>query len=179
MRTVSTVYQTASGFVSSPNPVAAKAGSYLLSPTTQFANSYQDFNKSTGLRVWYSEATGAHSAAGHTAKVWVPELGLATTDESGGPTGTYTTFEYGKITWNPLTGAKIVWADGHGPGTTPTSTTIATTTTTATTIPTTTPVTTTPPVTTVPPTTTPKPVSNPLTGLLTLLSNLLGSLGGR
>jgi polysaccharide biosynthesis protein PslG len=177
VRTVSTVFQTTNGFLSSPNPVAAKAGSYVLSPTTQFANGYQDFNKSTGLRVWYSDATNAHSAAGHTAKVWVPELGLATTDETGGPTSTYTSFQYGKITWSPLTGAKIVWADGHGPGTTPTSTTVTTTPTTLTTIPTTT----TPPITTTAPpiTTTPKPVSNPLTGLLTLLSGLLGSLGGR
>ena len=173
VRTVSTVFQTTSGFLSSPNPVADKAGSYLLSPTTQFANGYQDFNKSTGLRVWYSEATGAHSAAGHTAKVWVPQLGLATSDESGGPTGTTTDFEHGKITWNPLTGAKVIWADGYGPGTTPTTTT--TTTTTATTIPTTT----TPPVTTTPPITTPKPVSNPIVAVLTLLSGLLGSLGGR
>ncbi|MFG1929260.1 cellulase family glycosylhydrolase [Mycobacterium sp. NPDC048908] len=180
VRTVSTVFQASSGFVSSPNPVADKAGSYLLSPTTQFANGYQDFNKSTGLRVWYSEATGAHSAAGHTAKVWVPELGLATSDETGGPTGTYTTFQYGKITWNPLTGTKIIWADGHGPGTTPTSTT-ATTTTTPPTTATTVPTTTAPPVTTTAPpiTTTPKPVGNPIVAVLTLLSGLLGSLGGR
>jgi polysaccharide biosynthesis protein PslG len=178
VRTVSTVFETGSGFITSPNPVAAKAGSYLLSPIGPFANGYQDFNKSTGLRVWYSQATGAHSAAGHTAKVWVPELGLAISDETGGPTGTTTEFQYGKITWSPLAGAKIIWADGHGPGTTPTSTT--TTTTTATTIPTTTtPVTTTPPVTTTAPptTTTPAPAGNPLLALLALLSGLLG--GGR
>jgi hypothetical protein len=177
VRTVSTVFQTTSGFISSPNPVAFKAGSYLLSPIGPFTNGYQDFNKSTGLRVWYSEATGAHSAAGHTAKVWVPELGLATSDETGGPTGTSTEFQYGKITWSPATGAKIIWADGHGPGTTPTSTT-TTTTTTATT--TTSPVTTTPPVTTTmapPTTTTPKPAGNPLVAILALLSGLLGSLG--
>ena len=178
VRTVSTVFETTSGFISSPNPVAFKAGSFLLSPIGPFANGYQDFNKSTGLRVWYSQATGAHSAAGHTAKVWVPELGLAISDESGGPTGTTTEFQYGKITWSPLAGAKIIWADGHGPGTTPTSTT--TTTTTATTIPTTTtPATTTPPVTTTAPptTTTTKPATNPLVALLALLSGLLG--GGR
>ncbi len=184
VRTVSTVYETTGGFVSSPNPVTVKAGKYLLSPIGPFANGYQDFNKSTGLRVWYSEATGAHSAAGHTAKVWVPELGLATTDESGGPTGTYTTFEHGKITWSPFAGAKIIWADGHGPGTTPTTTPTTTTTTTTTTGTTTTTTTattipTTPPITTTPPTTTPKPAGNPITALLTLLSGLLGSLGGR
>jgi hypothetical protein len=182
VRTVSTVFETTSGFITSPNPVAVKAGSYMLVPTGPFANGYQDFNKSTGLRVWYSEATGAHSGAGHIAKVWVPELGLATSDESGGPTGTSMNFEYGKITWNPAYGAKIIWADGHGPGTTPTSTTTPTTTpTTPTTPPTTptTPPTTTPPTTTPPTTTPPNPGSgNPLTAVLTLLSNLLGSLGG-
>ena len=106
VRTVSTVFEMTSGFITSPSPAAAKAGSYLLSPTGPFTNGYQDFNKSTGLRVWYSEATGAHSSAGHTAKVWVPELGLATSDESGFLTGTSTNFEYGKITWSPAYGAK-------------------------------------------------------------------------
>ena len=43
-------------------------------------------------------------------------LGLAISDETGGPTGTTTEFQYGKITWSPLAGAKIIWADGHGPG---------------------------------------------------------------
>jgi hypothetical protein len=177
VRTVSTVYETTSGFVTSPNPVAVKAGSYMLSPIGPFANGYQDFNKSTGLRVWYSEATGAHSGAGHIAKVWVPELGLATSDETGGPTGTYMDFQYGKITWNPFAGAKITWADGHGPGTTPTTTptTTSTATTTQSTTPTTPPSTTTTP----PPTTTPKPPANPIVAVLTLLSGLLGSLGGR
>jgi polysaccharide biosynthesis protein PslG len=150
----------------------------MLTLTGPFANGYQDFNKSTGLRVWYSVATDAHSAAGHTAKVWVPELGLATSDESGGPTGTSTDFQYGKITWNPFYGAKIIWADGHGPGTTPTTTPTTTTTQPTTTIP---PTTTTPPTTTAPPTTTPPSgaLGNPIVAVLTLFSNLLGSLGGR
>jgi hypothetical protein len=179
VRTVSTVFQLSSGFVTSPNPVAAKAGSYMRSPIGPFANGYQDFNKSDGLRVWYSEATGAFSGSNRISKAWVPELGLATSDESGGPLGTSMSFQYGKITWSPAYGAKITWADGHGPGTTPTSTT----TTTVTTIPTTA---TTPPITTIPPTTTTPPVTtppannagNPIVAVLTLLSNLLGSLGG-
>ncbi len=163
VRTVSTVFETTSGMITSPNPVAAKAGSYMMVPIGPFANGYQDFNKTTGLRVWYSEATGAHSGAGHIANVWVPELGLATSDESGGPTGTAMNFEYGQITWTPRGGAKITWADGHGPGS-PTKT------------PTTTP--TTP--TTVPPTTPPNgQAGNPMVAVHTLLSNLLGSLGGR
>jgi hypothetical protein len=190
VRTVSTVYQTTSGFVTSPNPVAAKAGSYTLVPTGPFANGYQDFNQSNGLRVWYSDATGAHSGDGGFARAWVPELGLATSDASGGITGTSMDFQYGKITWTPFWGASITWAAGHGPGTTPTSTTTTTpttATTTATTIPTTpttvpttpTTLTTLPTIPTTPPTTTtPQPAGNPLTALLTLLSGLLGSLGG-
>lgn len=175
VRTVSAVFETTSGFVISPDPVAAKAGSYMLSPIDQFTNGYQDFNKSTGLRVWYSDATGAHSGAGHDAQVWVPELGLATSDETGGPTGTTMTFQYGTISWTPTYGAKITWAAGHGPGTTPTSTatTMPTTPTTVTTLP----VTTTPPFTTTPPTTSKAP-GNPLSAVLSLLSGLLGSLGG-
>jgi polysaccharide biosynthesis protein PslG len=81
-------------------------------------------------------------------------------------------FQYGKTTWNPFYGGKIVWADGHGPGAT-TPTTTPTTPTAVPTIPTTPPA-------TVPPTT-PPPNSgqgNPIVAVLTLLSNLLGSLGG-
>ncbi|MDT7765398.1 MAG: polysaccharide biosynthesis protein PslG [Mycobacterium sp.] len=176
VRTVDTVFETTSGFIASPDPVAVKAGSYLLEPVGPFANGYQDFNKSTGLRVWYSDATGAHSGAGHIAKVWVPELGLATSDESGGPTGTSMNFEHGKISWSPFGGAKITWASGHGPGTPTTTTT--TTPTTLTTVPTT--PTTPPPTTTVPPTTTPPKggLGAPVVAVLTFFSNLFGSLGG-
>jgi hypothetical protein len=176
VRTVSTVYET-SGFVTSPNPVASKAGSYMLVPTGPFASGYQDFNQTNGLRVWYSEATGAHSGAAHIAQVWVPELGLATSDESGFITGSSMNFQYGQITWSPFWGASITWAAGHGPGTTPTSTTTTSPTTTTTTTPTTVPTTPTTP-TTPPTTTTPQPAGNPIVALLTLLSGLLGSLGG-
>lgn len=182
VRTVSTVYETQSGFIPSPNPVAAKAGLYVVAPIGPFANGYQDFNKTNGLRVWYSEATGAHSGTKHVIDVYVPELGLALTDETGGPTGTTMQFENGKITWTPWAGSKITWNPGH-----PTTTSTTTTTTTATTAPTTatttppttTPPTTTPPTTTPPTTTTPRPgAGNPLAGVLTLLSGLLGALGG-
>jgi hypothetical protein len=46
---VSTVFETTTGFITSPNPVAVKAGSYMLSPTGAFSNGYQDFNNSAGL----------------------------------------------------------------------------------------------------------------------------------
>ena len=110
VRTVSTVYETQSGFITSPNPVAIKAGLSAVVPTGPFSNGYQDFNTTNKLRVWYSEATGAHSGAGHIAVAWVPELGLAITDETGDPTGTTMQFERGKITWTPWTGSKITWA---------------------------------------------------------------------
>jgi hypothetical protein len=173
VRTQSTVFQTASGFITSPNPVAAKAGAYVLSPTSPFANGYQDFNQSSGLRVWYSEATGAHSGSGRIANAWVPALGLATGDETSALTGSYMKFQYGTVSWTSFGGATITWADGHGPGTTPTPTT--------TTVPPTTP--TTPPTTTAttPPPTTPPPnggLGNPIVAVLSLLSSLLGSLGG-
>ena len=112
MRTVSTVYETQSGFITSPNPVAIKAGLSAVVPTGPFSDGYQDFNTTNKLRVWYSEATGAHSGAGHIAVAWVPELGLAITDETGDPTGTTMQFEHGKITWTPWTGSKITWAPG-------------------------------------------------------------------
>jgi hypothetical protein len=44
IRTVGTVYETASGFITSPTPVAEKAGLYGTVPVTQFANGYQDFD---------------------------------------------------------------------------------------------------------------------------------------
>ena len=149
VRTVSTVYETQSGFITSPNPVAIKAGLYAVAPTGPFSDGYQDFDTATKLRVWYSEATGAHSGAGRIAVAWLPELGLAITDEAGVPTATTMQFEHGTITWTPWTGSKITWAPGSTPTPTPTTTT---------TLPTTAPTT---PSATTAPTTTPQP-GNPL-----------------
>ncbi|SEH88551.1 hypothetical protein SAMN04489835_5276 [Mycolicibacterium rutilum] len=180
VRTVDTVYETATGFVTSPNPVAIKAGLYVVSPKGPFADGYQDFNKTNGLRVWYSEATGAHSGSGNMAAAWVPELGLALTDEAGGLTGTTMQFQNGKITWTPWAGTQVTWNPGHGPGATPTTPSTSSTTTTS--VPTTTssnPPTTLP--TSQPPVTpTPKPpAGNPIYAVLTLLGGLLGSLTGQ
>ncbi|WP_234794044.1 hypothetical protein [Mycolicibacterium flavescens] len=177
VRTVNTVYETAAGFVTSPNAVAIKAGLYVVSPVGPFADGYQDFNKANGLRVWYSPATGAHSGSGHMAAAWVPELGVALTDEAGGLTGTTMEFENGKITWTPWAGTRITWNAGHGPGATPTTTTSTVPTTPISTsqIPTTTLPTTPPPATS-----TPKPpAGNPIHAVLTLLGGLLGSLTGQ
>lgn len=184
VRTVDTVYETAGGFVTSPNAVAIKAGLYVVSPTGPFAGGYQDFNKANGLRVWYSEATGAHSGSGHMAAAWVPELGLAVTDETGGLTGTTMQFENGKITWTPWAGTQITWNSGQGPGATSTSTTTATTSPSATISPTATstisPTTTSLPTSPAPTTPTPKPpAGNPIHAVLTLLGGLLGSLTGQ
>ncbi|EID14884.1 beta-galactosidase [Mycolicibacterium phlei] len=173
VRTVNTVYETPDGFVTSPNPVALKAGLHAVSPKGPFTGGYQDFNTSNGLRVWYSEATGAHSGSRPFAAAWVPELGLALTDESGSLLGTSMQFQNGKITWTPLGGMSVTWNPGHGPGATPTTTptTVPTTTTTApTSLPTSTP----------PVTPTPIPAAdNPISAVLTLLGGLLGALSGQ
>jgi polysaccharide biosynthesis protein PslG len=106
------------------------------------------------------------------------KLSTRDTPATSAATATLSVKINGKITWNPFYGAKIIWADGHGPGTTPTTTPTTTTTQPTTTIP---PTTTTPPTTTAPPTTTPPSgaLGNPIVAVLTLFSNLLGSLGGR
>lgn len=170
IRTAAVVYETASGFVTSPLPVAQKAGLYGTMPTTPFANGYQDFDMYDGVRVWYSPATGAHSARKVIYDAWTPALGLAITDMSGGGLGNRCDFENGSISWSPLGGAKVTFKDGQTPTTTP---------------PTTTPPTTTPPTTT-PPTTTPGGPTdpgqpgqqNPVTAVLAFLLSIIGGLGG-
>ena len=50
--------------------------------------------------------------------MWVPELGLALTDETGGPTCTTMEFEHGNLTWTPRRvrrspGRARLHTDGH------------------------------------------------------------------
>lgn len=170
IRTAAAVYELASGFVTSPLPVAQKAGFYGTVPTTPFANGYQDFDMYDGLRIWYSPATGAHFARKVIYDAWTPALGLATSDMTGGGLGNQCEFENGTISWSPLGGAKVTFKNGQNPPTT--------------TPPTTTPPTTTPPTTT-PPTTTPggpgdpgQPPQNPITAVLAFLLSIIGGLGG-
>jgi uncharacterized protein with LGFP repeats len=119
IRTVGTVYETASGFVTSPTPVAQKAGFYGTVPVTPFANGYQDFDLYDGLRVWYSSATGAHSARKAIYSAWTPALGLAISDTTGGGLGSQCEFENGTIMWSPLGGAHVTFKNGQDPGQNP------------------------------------------------------------
>lgn len=109
VRTVDTLFETpAQGrFIASPNPVAEKARTQGLVPTTPFANGYQDFDSSWGYRVWYSAATGAHGAAGGIANAWRASCGLALTDEVTEGNGVKVTFQNGFITWQPWVGATV------------------------------------------------------------------------
>jgi hypothetical protein len=109
IRTVNTLFETpAQGqFIASPNPVAEKARTQGLIPTTPFANGYQDFNSYWGYRVWYSAATGAHGAGGGIASAWRPSCGLALTDEVPDGNGAKVTFQHGFITWQPWVGATV------------------------------------------------------------------------
>jgi hypothetical protein len=115
IRTISTIYETPAGFVTSPNPVADRARCYGVVPKSVFAHGYQDFDHRYGLRVWYSPATGAHPVGGGIANAWKPELGLAVTDEIPGLGGTRVDFEHGTITYTATTGATVAYGE-HAPG---------------------------------------------------------------
>ncbi len=109
-RTVNTLYETPSGLIASPNPVADKAQPFGVVPKTPFANGWQDFDTPYGLRIFYSQQTGAHAVGGGIAGAWTPKLGLALTDElptSGG--GIYVNFQHGKITWTPWQGVVVTY----------------------------------------------------------------------
>ena len=114
VRTVSTVYETPSGFLTSPNPVADRARCYGSVPKGSFAGGYQDFDHPYGLRIWYSPTTGAHAAGGGIAGAWKPELGLAVTDELAGIGVTRVDFEHGSITY--AAGQASVTYGEHAPG---------------------------------------------------------------
>jgi hypothetical protein len=100
-RTISTLFETPTGIIASPTPVADKARQFGVAPTTQFQNGYQDFDSPSGMRVWWSPATGAHAVGGGFVAAWTPPLGLALTDEVREGWATKVTFEHGYITWLP------------------------------------------------------------------------------
>lgn len=109
MRSVSTLFETpnAGSFIVSPNPVAQIAFSKKVIPTGPFANGTQAFEK--GIRIWWSEATGAHWLDGQMAAAWVPELGLATSDKYTENGTARMDFQHGYITWAPFVGVKVVF----------------------------------------------------------------------
>lgn len=107
IRTERTLFETPSGFIASPNPVAVAARPIGVVPTGQFADGYQDFEY--GLRVFYSAATGAHIVGGGIVAAWTPQLGLALTGEVPQPRGGVAVdFERGRITWTPGAGANVI-----------------------------------------------------------------------
>ena len=115
IRTVRTIYETPTGFLTSPNPVADKARAYGAVPKGEFANGYQDFDNQYGLRIWYSQQTCARAAGGGIANAWTPDLGLAVSDEIAGPGGSRMNFERGTITWSAFGGAQVSRVDNPIP----------------------------------------------------------------
>jgi len=109
MRTVSTLYETprASQFLVSPNQLAQIAVPKKVVPTSAFENGTQTFEK--GIRMWWSEATGARWLDGQMGAAWVPELGLATSDKYTEGSTARMDFEHGYITWAPFVGVKVVF----------------------------------------------------------------------
>lgn len=108
LRTAAMLWELTPGqFVWSPSPVGDLARSRKVVPLTAFANGFQDFTGSTPVRVWYSPETGAHWGSKEFAKAWVPQLGLATSDEAWVGGGTKVSFQFGAITWTLFGGTKV------------------------------------------------------------------------
>ena len=108
-RTNSTLYETPTGIIASPNPVAEKARQFGVVPKTPFKDGYQDMETPAGMRVWWSPATGAHAVGGGIVVAWTPQLGLAVTDEVRDGWNVKVTFEHGYITWQPWIGPQVVF----------------------------------------------------------------------
>ena len=109
LRSVATLYETPrSGlFLVSPNPLAQIALAKKVVPTSAFSDGTQTFGN--GIRMWWSEATGARWLDGQMAAAWVPELGLATSDKYTQNNVARMDFEHGYITWAPFVGVKVVF----------------------------------------------------------------------
>jgi hypothetical protein len=108
-RTTSTLFETPTGIITSPTPVADKARQFAVAPTTPFQNGYQHFDSPSGMRAWWSPATGAHAVGGGFVAAWTPQLGLALTDEVRDGWATKVTFEHGYITWLPWIGTQVTF----------------------------------------------------------------------
>ncbi|MUL46799.1 cellulase family glycosylhydrolase [Mycobacterium sp. CBMA293] len=107
VRTVNTLFEMPSGYVSSPRPVGDVALVRQGLPVGQFANGFQDFTSGQPFRVWWSPETGAHWATQGFAQAWKPQLGLATTDEHYVSGGSRVDFQNGYMMWVPWVGFKI------------------------------------------------------------------------
>lgn len=109
MRSVSTIFETPrqNSFIASPNPLAQIALARKAIPTSTFADGTQTFDK--GIRMWWSDATGARWLDGQMAAAWVPELGLAVSDKYTVSGTARMDFEHGYITWAPFVGVKVTF----------------------------------------------------------------------
>jgi hypothetical protein len=108
-RTDSTLYETPTGIIASPNPVAERARQFGVVPKAPFKDGFQDMDSPAGMRVWWSRATGAFAVGGGIVEAWTPALGLATSDEVREGWGVRVTFQHGYITWQPWVGAKAYY----------------------------------------------------------------------
>ncbi len=97
------LFETPTGFIRSPAPVADRLAVLGVFPVTSFHDGYQDV--SNGGRAYYSGATGTHLVGGGVAAEWTPAYGLAITDEVPQRDGAVkVTFEHGFIVWDVQTG---------------------------------------------------------------------------
>lgn len=109
VRTVNTIYEMPSGYVSSPRPVADIAMQRNSVPASVFANGQQDFTGGQAFRVWWSPETGAHWASSAFAQAWKPQLGLATSDERYVNGSNRVDFQHGYMVWAPWVGVKVYY----------------------------------------------------------------------
>ena len=108
VRTDSMIWELATGeSVYSPGPVGTVARSRKVTPVSLFSDGYQDFTGNTPIRIWYSPATGAHWASKGLYSAWVPQLGLAISDEVASLGSSKVEFEHGRITWSLFGGVKV------------------------------------------------------------------------
>ncbi|MFD7012386.1 hypothetical protein [Rhodococcus jostii] len=104
-----TLYETDSGYVVVPPPIAAKMRQSPARPITQFDNGAQDFEGNTGLRAFTSPA-GTFLVQGAILDAYDPALGFPVTDEYDTADGRRESrFQNGAITWSPGTGAVVTF----------------------------------------------------------------------
>ena len=107
VRTINTIFEMPSGYVSSPRQVADLALLRSALPASLFANGFQDFSGAQPFRVWWSPETGAHWGSQGFAQAYVPQLGLATSDEHYDNGTNRMDFQHGYMAWIPWVGMKV------------------------------------------------------------------------
>ncbi|MDR3663368.1 MAG: cellulase family glycosylhydrolase [Mycobacterium sp.] len=107
VRMVNTLFEMPTGYVSSPRAVADLALQRQALPAGPFAGGFQDFTAAQPFRVWWSQETGAHWASQGFAQAYVPQLGLATSDEHYDNGTNRVDFQHGYMAWIPWVGMKV------------------------------------------------------------------------